>query len=121
MVNGSSPLEGRLEICINNAWGTVCRESFSSDDARVACRQLGNITGTTCLCLSCSDSDILLIIDLQQPADPIVDNTFGSGYGPILLNRLNCEGEESDILSCVNPLYVHRCTHVEDVGVRCPG
>ena len=46
LVNGSSPLEGRLEICINNAWGTVCRDSFSSDDARVACRQLGNITGT---------------------------------------------------------------------------
>ena len=50
LVNGSSPLEGRLEICINNAWGTVCRDSFSSDDAGVACRQLGNITGTTVLC-----------------------------------------------------------------------
>ena len=45
VVNGSNPLEGRLEICINNAWGTVCRDSFSSDDAQVACRQLGNITG----------------------------------------------------------------------------
>ena len=45
LVNGTSPLEGRLEICINNAWGTVCRRSFSSDDAGVACRQLGNITG----------------------------------------------------------------------------
>ena len=45
VVNGSNPLEGRLEICINNAWGTVCRDSFSSDDAQVACRKLGNITG----------------------------------------------------------------------------
>ena len=46
LVNGSSPLEGRLEVCINNAWGTVCHDSFSKDDAEVACRQLGNITGT---------------------------------------------------------------------------
>ena len=46
LVNGSSPLEGRLEICINNAWGTVCHDSFSKDDAQVVCRQLGNITGT---------------------------------------------------------------------------
>ena len=45
LVNGSNPLEGRLEICINNAWGTICHDSFSSDDAGVACRQLGNVTG----------------------------------------------------------------------------
>ena len=56
LVNGSSPLEGRLEVCINNAWGTVCRDSFSSDDARVACRQLGNITGTT---FNCNVSEII--------------------------------------------------------------
>ena len=48
LINGSNPLEGRLEICINNAWGTVCHDSFSKDDAEVACRQLGNITGTSC-------------------------------------------------------------------------
>ena len=46
LINGSNPLEGRLEICINNAWGTICHDGFSSDEARVACSQLGNITGT---------------------------------------------------------------------------
>ena len=54
----------------------------------------------------------MLTIDLQQPADPIVDNTFGSGSGPIFLNQLNCGGDESDVLSSASPLYVHRCTHV---------
>ena len=33
-------LEGRVEICINNAWGTVCDNKFSSEDAQVVCRQL---------------------------------------------------------------------------------
>ena len=69
--------------------------------------------------MQCSDN--VFTIDLQQQADPIVDNTFGSGNGPIFLNQLNCKGDESDILSCASPLYVHYCTHVEDVGVRCPG
>ena len=32
--------EGRLEICLNNAWGTVCNSSFSTPDARVACNSL---------------------------------------------------------------------------------
>ena len=41
LVNGSNILEGRVEICLNNAWGTVCDNSFSEDDAQVICHQLG--------------------------------------------------------------------------------
>ena len=32
---------GRLEIMINNEWGTVCSENFGLASANVACRQLG--------------------------------------------------------------------------------
>ena len=30
-----------MEICLNNAWGTVCDEAWTVEDARVVCRQLG--------------------------------------------------------------------------------
>ena len=40
-MNGSDPSEGRVEICINDAWGTVCNNLFSTADAQVVCTQLG--------------------------------------------------------------------------------
>ena len=40
LVNGSTVLEGRVEICINNAWGTVCDRTFSEDEANVICNQI---------------------------------------------------------------------------------
>ena len=44
LVGGNIPNEGRVEICMNNVWGTVCDDSWSSDDATVVCRELGYST-----------------------------------------------------------------------------
>ena len=49
---------------------------------------------------------------------------FGSGSGPIWLDYLYCDGNEHSLLNCS-----HRgiggtsrfCTHLDDVGVQCPG
>lgn len=41
LVGGSSLNEGRLEVSLNEQWGTVCSDGFDMNDARVVCKSLG--------------------------------------------------------------------------------
>ena len=41
LAGGINELEGRVEICYNKIWGSVCHNSWSTTDANVLCKQLG--------------------------------------------------------------------------------
>ena len=51
LVGGSTRFEGRIEVCLNSVWGTVCDDGlrFATQEQinsfhTVVCRQLGLVT-----------------------------------------------------------------------------
>ncbi|XP_064388301.1 deleted in malignant brain tumors 1 protein-like isoform X2 [Halichondria panicea] len=99
----SRPLSGRLEIYINNQWGTVCDHGFERTEAERACKQLG------------------LLGNLYY--GNVGDLHFGQGSDPIWIDNINCSSEPSQtIAECASgPFGVHDCSHSDDVALVCLG
>ena len=51
LVDGSGRHEGRLEVCVNEAWGTVCSNGWDNTDSKVVCNQLGYLSFGTVICI----------------------------------------------------------------------
>ncbi|XP_033112971.1 scavenger receptor cysteine-rich domain superfamily protein-like isoform X2 [Anneissia japonica] len=93
---GSSVLSGRVEVLKDGNYGTVCDDGFGLEEATVVCHQLG-----------------------FAAADPVdCCPSFGGGSGQILLDGLQCRGNEEDLFSC-DHTTLHNCEHYEDAGVNC--
>ena len=48
LVGGSMENEGRVEICFNNQFGTICDDAWDRRDAAVICNQLGFSRDSEC-------------------------------------------------------------------------
>ncbi|KAF5284904.1 hypothetical protein FQA39_LY16859 [Lamprigera yunnana] len=98
LVGGKTKHEGRVEIRHYGIWGTVCDDDFNDDAAKVVCKYLG------------------------YPGKAVAqkDGMFGAGTGPIWLDQVFCQGNESGLQHCVHWNWgEHNCEHSEDVGVTC--
>ena len=117
LVGGSN--HGRVEICINGVWGTVCDSYWDSNDARVVCRQLGFRSGrNVALGNSCWFLSIFIVIYLVTSV--FYGGYFGQGTGPLILYSLGCTGTESSLLRCSHSIVgVATCSHSNDAGVVC--
>ena len=41
LLDGTDPSNGRVEVCQNGIWGSVCTSQWSVSNTRVLCRELG--------------------------------------------------------------------------------
>ena len=116
LVDGSEPKEGRVEVCADDdagdqtpaRWGVVCDDYWTNDDADVVCKALD--------------------YERSEPhAGRFRQSYFGAGTGPIWLDDLLCDGDETSLLDCLvaggrraqNAIGEHNCRVTEVVGVRC--
>ncbi|XP_014898553.1 HHIP-like protein 1 [Poecilia latipinna] len=94
------PDRGRVEIFIRGEWGTVCDDLFTRKAGTVVCRQLGFTTALT----------VMKRAALGEASSRV----------RILLDDVQCEGEERSLLECKrSKVGKHNCSHEEDVGVIC--
>ena len=41
-LSDGNSLYGRIEVCVNTTWGTVCDSNWTDNEASVICNQLGH-------------------------------------------------------------------------------
>ena len=95
-LNSYGRSEGRVEVCYNNEWGTVCDNGWDNSDATVACKQLG-----------------------FEFLHSYVSSYFGTGSGSIWLDNVDCSADLSKLFSCSHSTDTSDCSHDDDAGVRC--
>ena len=53
-------------------------------------------------------------------AAPLYNSVFGQGAGPVVINTIVCNGNETDINNCTLTTP-STCSHYNDASVRCSG
>ncbi|XP_071480635.1 scavenger receptor cysteine-rich domain-containing group B protein-like [Diadema antillarum] len=98
LVDGRVDSEGRVEVFLDDTWGAICDNLWGPEDAEVVCKQLGYIGA-----------------DLALVASP-----FGRGNNPVLLDKVQCNGLESNISTCQHAgVGVKDCHESKIAAVTC--
>ena len=105
LVGGSSPLQGRVEVCYLNQWRTIFGNGGIQTFANVICRQLG--------------------FSFFNPT-VYFSSYFGMRSGGIYLHTLAlfCTGNETRLQDCYHSLLGYNpyfYDHYNDIGLECQG
>ncbi|XP_060570002.1 uncharacterized protein LOC132728362, partial [Ruditapes philippinarum] len=95
----NGPYHGRVEIKVNETWGTVCQSYFYSSEARFVCNLLG-----------------------LTYKSHFYNAYYGQGSGPIHIDRLDCSSSYTSFDQCRYSIdNFYNCGHNSDVSVMCYG
>ncbi|KAG5895778.1 hypothetical protein JTB14_001625 [Gonioctena quinquepunctata] len=104
LLGGSSETEGRLQLKINDQWGTVCNYGWTMKNAALVCQQLGYVL----------NPDDWNLERNEVPAAGTAET--------VILSNIQCDDFDLDITKCKSEStadFLNSCNHDNDVGVRC--
>uniref|UniRef100_A0A8I3WPR2 Scavenger receptor cysteine-rich type 1 protein M130 n=1 Tax=Callithrix jacchus TaxID=9483 RepID=A0A8I3WPR2_CALJA len=99
LTDGENKCSGRVEVKVQEEWGTVCNNGWSMEAVSVVCKQLG--CPTTIKATGWANSS--------------------AGSGRIWMDHISCRGNESALWDCKHDGWGKHsnCTHQQDAGVTC--
>ena len=131
------PCDGRVEIYYNGAWGTICDDYWGRAEVNVACRSLGFVGGAAGPQAVLGEPDVYFGrwdefdryfdtgICPEEACGAVTDEGvfreayFGQGAGEIVLDNVQCNGNEWGLLECPRNEGEHNCRPFEAAGMRC--
>ncbi len=91
---------GRVEICLNGKYGTICGDGWSDEDASVVCRQLG----------FSSDGEFFVLLCLLQLFNSSQHTLHCTHIDNVKIYYSNCRGNTFDSGAIWNPSFT-RCAN----------
>ncbi|XP_060803589.1 protein bark beetle [Amyelois transitella] len=104
LLGGRTPHEGRLQVRMDDKWGTICNYRWNMINAALVCNQLG---------LALNPNDWYLEPN-EIPSAGMTED--------IILSNVECTEFDNDITKCkaeTTENFENSCTHENDVGIRC--
>ncbi len=118
---------GRLEWCLNGAWGTVCSSEWNSFDAVVAGMPTARISDQHWQVYPWLSPSTFLhtYYTYTGMTVPLTSSDYaGIGSGPIFVYESFCNGKQYNLDECRLSWFSsesRECSHFDDVTLKCVG
>ena len=121
LVDGQTPIDGRVEVCLDGAWGSVCDDRWDFREAAVVCRQLGyNGCELKEIYIKLQFITLCFFSAANLASYPLLEH---GSVGTIYWINFNCYGNESKLSECKHHgVGLKNCVDgIEGAGVLCTG
>lgn len=124
LLGGFTPNEGRVEVCINRVWGSLCHSQITTQMVNVICGELGYRTasrGWFVVVVVVTNNSHVHSLSLLSESYTRGGAYYGRGLLPVFYN-FRCSGNESRLFNCRKIPFEVPCAYSDQyTGVKCEG
>ena len=124
--NARSAIKGRVEVCFNGIWGTICSLYWDDQDASVACKQLGySAEGSTKIfkCIKFCNTFFSGWKHFTLTIGALSIGSYPEHVSDVHIIDISCTGTESSVFDCPHTAAIpnQSCPNNADAYIQCNG